>query len=98
MNWIISKRIILEWDETPMIILSNLFFSIWVNMGLERENDYNDLPGMPELPFEPQILISTSVVFVIFQPNVIKLPLYGIMLKWKNTSLSKLFPETILTY
>lgn len=35
-------------------------------MGLERENDYNDLPRVPELPFEPQILISTSVIFVIF--------------------------------
>lgn len=50
-------------------------------MGLERENDYNDLPRMPELIFEPQILISTSVIFVIFQPNVIKLPLYSIILK-----------------
>lgn len=64
-------------------------------MGLEREND---LLRMPDLILEPQILISSSVIFVIFQPNTTKLPFYSLMLKWKNPYLSKLFLQTILMY
>lgn len=72
MNLIISKsHKMLELNEITMIILSNLFI---LQMSKLRLREEKDSPRIPELKLEHQFLVSSSMIFVILQPNITKLP------------------------